>query len=265
MPGCLCGDSFIELEFCGSDPFGVLMDVCIVVPMYNEEVLARRSVETILSYVNQLPAGVILLVVNDGSDDQTGEILKDLVEKVNSGRLYVLSNEVNMGYGGALRTGIRFAVENNFDYVLFMDSDLTNHPRYLDQFYHKMKENWDYIKATRYSNGGGMEGVPWIRRLNSRLGNKIARFLYGLPLTDLTNGFRAVRVKILSRINTKENGFAVIMEELYQAKRLTKSFCEIPYVLTARSEDEGGTHFSYTPKIYMQYLNYAFKSFFARR
>jgi len=232
--------------------------------MYNEEVLARRSVETILRYVHELPSGVVLLIVDDGSDDQTGEILNDLAREADGGRLHILSNEVNMGYGGALRTGVRFAVENNYDYVLFMDSDLTNHPRYLDKLYHKMEESWDYIKATRYSDGGGMEGVPWIRRLNSRLGNAIARFLYGLPLTDVTNGFRAVKVDVLSQISTKETGFAIIMEELYQAKRITNSFCEIPYILTARSKSEGGTHFSYTPRIYVQYLHYAFKSFLDR-
>lgn len=241
---------------------GPAMDVCIVVPMYNEEKLARRSVETILSYVRQFPPGVVLLVVDDGSDDQTGEILKDLAKEADTGRLHILSNEVNKGYGGALRTGVQFAVQNNYEYVLFMDCDLTNHPRYIEKFYGKMKESWDYIKATRYSDGGGMEGVPWIRRLNSMLGNAIARFLYGLPLTDVTNGFRAVKVNILSQINTKENGFAVIMEELYRAKHLTDSFCDVPYILTARSEGEGGTHFSYTPRMYLQYLYYAFRSFF---
>lgn len=241
------------------------MDVCIIVPMFNEEKVVRRSIETILSYVDRLPPGVVLLVVDDGSHDRTAEILKDLAEEVGSGRLRTIFSEVNRGYGGALRTGVQFAVENKYEYVLFMDCDLTNHPRYLEKFYSKMEESWDYIKATRYSDGGGMEGVPWMRRLNSRLGNMIARFLFGLPLTDVTNGFRAVKVEILSKIDTKENGFAVIMEELYQAKRLAKSFCEVPYILTARSEDEGGTHFSYTLRIYAQYLYYSFKSFFDRR
>jgi dolichol-phosphate mannosyltransferase len=241
------------------------MDVCIVVPMHNEEKIVRRSVETILSYVRRLPPGAILLVVNDGSDDRTGEILQDLAKEAHGDRLHILSKEVNMGYGAALRTGVQFAVHNNYEYVLFMDCDLTNHPRYIAKFYQKMKENWDYIKATRYSDGGGVEGVPWIRRLNSVLGNTIARFLYRLPLTDVTNGFRAVKVDILSRISTKENGFAVIMEELYRAKHLTDSFCEIPYILTARSKDEGGTHFSYTPRMYLQYLHYAFRCFFGCR
>ncbi|MCK4789360.1 MAG: glycosyltransferase family 2 protein [Desulfobacteraceae bacterium] len=241
---------------------GPAMNVCIVVPMYNEEKLARRSVKTILSYVRQFPPGVVLLVVDDGSDDRTGEILQDLTKQDYGGRLHILSTEVNIGYGGALRTGIQYAVDNGYDYVLFMDSDLTNHPRYIEKFYEKMTEGWDYIKATRYSNGGGMQGVPWIRKANSVFGNAIARFLYGLPLTDVTNGFRAVKVNILSQINTKENGFAVIMEELYWAKHLTDSFCDVPYILTARSEGEGGTHFSYTPRMYLQYLYYAFRSFF---
>ena len=229
--------------------------------MYNEEAIARVNTEIILSYTDKLPPVVTVLVVNDGSQDATGRILEELLEHYHSEELRLISHSNNRGYGAALQTGIKFATDNNYDYTIFMDSDLTNHPRYLERFYKKMEEGWDYIKATRYSKGGGVEGVPWSHRIMSLVGNYIAGFLYGLPLTDFTNGFRAVKTNVLKQINYTENGFVIIMEELYHAKLLTKSFCEIPYILTSRKGNQGQSHFSYGPRVCLQYLKYAIKSF----
>jgi glycosyltransferase involved in cell wall biosynthesis len=240
------------------------MRVCAVIPMYNEATIARQSIETILNYTKKLLLPFDLIVVNDGSQDITGDILKDLLNKHNGDGFKVISHPKNQGYGAAIKTGIEFAIENNYDYALFMDSDLTNHPQYLKDFRKKMDEGWDYIKATRYSKGGRVEGVPWCRRIISFLGNIAARVLYGLPLTDITNGFRAVKVNILKQINFTEKGFVIIMEELYQAKFLTDSFCEIPYTLTSRKLGQGKTRFSYGPKTCLLYLKYAVKSFLRR-
>ncbi len=241
------------------------MRVCIVTPMYNEEAIAKNSIETILKYSQNLPPVVDLLVVNDGSQDATGAVLGDLLQKHKNDGFKVVCHSKNQGYGAAIRTGIRFAIDNNYDYALCMDSDLTNHPVYLEKFYEKMSEGWDYIKATRYSKGGAVQGVPWSHRIMSVIGNFVARVLYRLPLTDLTNGFRAVKVDILKKINFTEKGFVIIMEELYQAKFLTESFCEIPYILMSRKTGQGQTHFSYGPMMCLQYLKYAVKSFLWRR
>lgn len=241
------------------------MRTCVVIPMYNEEAIARVNTEIILSYTNRLPPVVTVLVVNDGSQDTTEQIIKELLRNYDNEQLHLISHSKNKGYGAALQTGIKFASENNYDYTIFMDSDLTNHPKYLESFYEKMQEGWDYIKATRYSKGGAVESVPWDHRIMSTVGNYIARFLYGLPLTDFTNGFRAVKTNILKQINYTENGFVIIMEELYYAKFLTKSFCEIPYILTSRTKNQGQSHFSYGPGVCVRYLKYAIKSFLQKR
>lgn len=232
--------------------------------MYNEEAIAKVNTEIILSFTSKLPPAVTVLVVNDGSQDATGNIIEELLGNYNSKQLCLISHSDNRGYGAALRTGIKFASDNNYDYTIFMDSDLTNHPRYLESFYEKINEGWDYIKATRYSKGGGVTGVPWGHKIMSLVGNYIAKLMYGLPLTDFTNGFRAVKTNILKQINYTENGFVIIMEELYHAKFLTKSFCEIPYILTSRKDNQGQSHFSYGPRVCMQYLKYAIKSFLKR-
>lgn len=239
------------------------MRVCIVIPMYNEEAIARQSIETILPYVRGLPYSTTVLIVDDGSEDQTAAIVQECIAKAGDKNLLTMvSHKTNQGYGAALRTGMRYALEHGYDYALFMDSDLTNHPKYLKLFYAKMAEGCDYIKATRYRSGGGMEGVAFKRRMFSKAGNLVGKALFRLPISDVTNGFRAVHADILRKLDLKENGFAIIMEELYQAKRYVKKFCEVPYVLTERAAGQGQTHFAYTWRMLWRYLSYPLRSIF---
>ncbi len=176
--------------------------------------------------------------------------------------IILLSHKYNKGYVAALNTGINYALSQNYDYALFMDSDLTNHPKYISRFIEKMNKGYEYIKATRYVKGGSVSGVSWQNRSLSVIGNLIAKWLYKLPLTDLTNGFRAVKLSIFKKINLNETGFAIIMEELYRAKFVTESFSEIPYELTARTENQGESKFNYSMKTCIIYLKYSFKSYF---
>ena len=232
------------------------MKVCILIPMYNEEVIIQRSVETIYSYIKNLPPIIHLLLVNDGSSDRTESIVKDVIGRLDSDYVKLVSHSINKGYGAALRTGNQFAIEHNFDYVLFMDSDLTNHPKYLVDFYEKMLEGWDYIKATRYSKGGGVDGVPMKHYIISRSGKLFAKMISRLPLTDMTNGFRAVKVDILRKINLKENHFSIIFEEIMKARNITDKFCEIPYILGTRDKTARPTKFRYGPSTFWNYLKY---------
>src|SRR3989338_5255614 len=105
------------------------MKICIVVPMHNEKAIAEKSIKTILEYAKKLPAAVTVLAVDDGSKDGTGAILNNLAARFKDSGLRLTSHAENLGYGAALKTGARFAADNNFDYVIFMDGDLTNHPK----------------------------------------------------------------------------------------------------------------------------------------
>lgn len=231
----------------------MVLKVAIIIPVFNEARGVRCCLETILSYVPNLPGNTSIVVVNDGSQDNTGDI-------VASFPVHLIHHELNKGYGAALRSGIQYVIDNNYDYALFVDSDLTNHPKYFRLFYNKMLEGYEYIKATRYSFGGGMQGVPWHRRVWSRGGNLVARLLFHLPLTDVTNGFRAVHRSILEKLTLTEDGFPIIMEELQQAKRLIRSYVEVPYILTARTDDLGKTRFSYDLKTLYKYFYYTLKA-----
>lgn len=231
---------------------------CVVVPMLNEEMNAERCVAGICGVLRRSTPRGRLIVVDDGSSDRTGAVLERL--RRDYAELIVETHPSNRGYGAALRTGVLSAQRQGFEYALFMDADLTTDPRYIPDFIEKMREGRDVIKATRYSKGGGMSGVPLRRAIISRAGNFIARRLFRLPITDCTNGFRAVKVPLLARMPLREPGFAVIMEELYYATALAKTYAEIPYILTSRDPDQGVSRFLYKPRVFALYLKYALLS-----
>jgi dolichol-phosphate mannosyltransferase len=233
---------------------------CVVIPMYNEETGAEQCVRHVCSVLATIPWRNKLLVVNDGSSDRTAEILERLVREFPA--LTVVQHVNNLGYGGALRTGASSADAAGFDYVLFMDSDLTNDPHDISKFVGKMQQGYDVIKGTRYTCGGSVVGVPFLRVLISAVGNRIARILFRLPIHDCTNGFRAVRTHLLMRMHLKENRFPIIMEELYWSKFLAKTFTEVPVILTTRDEELRQTSFVYRPRIFYDYLKYPLLAFF---
>jgi len=237
-----------------------LRSFCVIIPMYNEEQGAETCVRRVCEALAEIPIPSKLIAVDDGSSDATGAILDRLAAEWP--KLEVVRHQQNAGYGSALRTGVRKAGEAGFDYVLFMDSDLTNDPADIQRFVEKMKKGYDVIKATRYSDGGEVRGVPLYRVAISRVGNAIARRLYGLPIADCTNGFRAARTALLMRMELKEQKFPIIMEELYYCKRLARTFAQVPVSLTNRRKDQRPTSFAYRPRVFYDYLKYPVRSFF---
>jgi len=238
-------------------PSGGLTSFAVVVPMFNERAGAERCIREITRVLSELLNRTALIVVDDGSSDGTAAILQDLSRT--HARLDVVTHPVNRGYGSALVSGSARAAERGFEYTLFMDSDLTNSPEDIPRFAQRMAEGVDVIKASRYVAGGRMVGVPWQRAIISRVGNGLARRLYRLSVHDCTNGFRAVRTSLLARMDLRERGFPVIMEELYWCRFLTRSFAEVPVTLTNAGRVSS---FRYRPSVFLTYLRYPLRAFF---
>lgn len=234
----------------------------VVIPAFDEEAGIEACVLAVDAALDRLPNRTALVVVDDGSRDATAERLTAL-EPAHP-RLRVVRHDRNRGYGAGLRSGTSVAAEGGFEYVVFMDSDLTNDPAYLKEFARCMGEGADVIKASRYVAGGGVEGVPVWRVTLSVLGNAVARVLFGVPVRDCTNGFRAVRTALLTQIRLEENGFAVIMEELYRLRPLAARYGEVPIVLTARTAELRSSAFSFGPRAMARYLKYPLLSASAR-
>ena len=167
------------------------MQLAVVVPMYNEESGARRFIEEVACVLASLRSEATLVVVDDGSTDGTLLVLE--AARSDGFDVDVVAKAHNAGYGAALRTGVERAYSVGAQWVLFMDSDLTNPPADILTLASRMAGAVDFVKACRYCSGGGMVGVPLGRRMFSRVGNVVARLLVGPPHRDPTNGFRAFR------------------------------------------------------------------------
>lgn len=231
--------------------------LAVVIPIYNEEKLVRNTVSRVIAEISKLKNPSFLLFVNDGSHDQTLKIVVKLQKKYKN-KLIIVSHEKNLGYGAATQTGINYALKNNIDYILFMDSDLTNNPLDIKRFAKEMELSIDCVKGSRYIKGGKAIGVPKIKVLISRLGNFIASSLFNIKINDCTNGFRMVKVSRFKNEKLSEKGFPIIMEELYILKKKHSKIKEIPVTLTSRKL--GKSHFNYSLKTFFNYLKYPIKS-----
>lgn len=236
---------------------GDLPSFCIALPVYNEAAAIENCINGIAAFLKTVPSRTAIIAVDDGSRDETWDILGRLQRDVPS--LIIERHVENRGYGGAQRTLCQLAVDHGFDYALVMDADGTQAPHFIGNFFEPMKQRIDFVKATRYDKNGSVEGVPWQRYWISRIGNLLAQIVMGLPVTDFSNGFRAIRTEAWSRIKTTETNFVVLIEEVYLAGKLGLSFAEVPYVLTVRKEEGSESKFTYQWGIYRQYLRYVFK------
>ncbi len=236
--------------------------LAVVVPMLNERAAAEKCVQRITEALLSIGAKGKLVVVDDGSTDGTSDLLDDL-QRTTTG-LEVVHHQRNLGYGAALKSGAQRASTGGSNWVLFMDSDLTNPPEDIARFVAAATGPIDYVKASRYTSGGGARGVPLKRQIVSRAGNMFSRVLFGLPLSDLTNGFRAIRVEPFVQMPLRESGFPIIMEEAYWVSRMGLRATEIPTVLTNRSDQLRPTSFRYRPKVLYAYARYPVEAFAIR-
>lgn len=231
--------------------------LAVIIPMYNEEKVAGKCIEEVIKVIKNLPIKTALFVINDGSSDNTKNILVEK-HKIYSKYLTVISHKKNKGYGAATQTGITFALKKEFTWGLHMDSDLTNPPKFILQFIKKISDNVDCVKASRYVTGGKVINVPFHRKIISIVGNFFASVFFNVGIRDCTNGFRMVRLDLLRGIKFQENNFSIILEELYYLKKKGAKFIEIPNVLYSRTNSQ--SHFYYKPKIFYDYFKYALKA-----
>ncbi len=230
---------------------------CIALPVYNEAAGIESCIDGIAEFLDNVEARTSIIAVDDGSKDGSFELMQRM--QARRPGLIVHRHEKNQGYGAANRTLCRLAAEHGFDYAIVMDADGTQNPRYISNFFPLMRRGVDFVKATRYRLGGGVRGVPWQRYLISRFGNLLARAVMGIPLSDFSNGFRAIRTGKWRQLETVEPRFELLIEECYLARKLGLSFGEIPYVLTVRQAPGSVSKFSYRWDVYFNYLKYVFK------
>lgn len=205
------------------------MRAIVVVPTYNERDNIDEVVERTLASCD-----ADLLVVDDGSPDGTGQRADELASV--EPRMRVLHRPAKAGLGSAYRLGLGLGLQERYDVLVEMDADLSHDPALLGDLLAATSDH-DLVIGSRYVPGGGIENWPPHRRVLSAGGNLYVRLLTGVPVHDVTSGFRAYRVEVLRAIDLeslRSEGYSFQLETALHTWRAGFRIGEIPITFTER-------------------------------
>ena len=205
----------------------------VILPTYNEAENLERIVGAVLE---RLPAYGRVLVVDDSSPDGTGEIADRLASAEDS--VDVLHRPRKEGLGPAYLAGFRVALDDGADRIIEMDADFSHDPADLPRLIQATEEA-DLAIGSRYVSGGGVTDWGPMRRFISRGGSTYSRLALGLPVRDLTGGFKCYHRQVLETINLdtiEARGYAFQVETTYRAIRAGFRVVEIPITFKDRAD-----------------------------
>jgi dolichol-phosphate mannosyltransferase len=214
-----------------SSPLPHWPSVVVVVPTYNE----RPNLEALVRGILDAGPDYRVIVVDDNSPDGTGTLAEALAT-ANPGRIEVIHRPRKGGLGPAYIAGFRRALDLAPDLIAQMDADLSHDPAALPWLVAAAREA-DLVLGSRYVPGGGTVGWPLWRRLLSRMGGTYARLVLGVPIADLTGGFKVWRRATLAVIDLdrmRSDGYAFPIETTWRALRAGARVNEIPIIFTER-------------------------------
>lgn len=183
-----------------------------------------------------LSAGYHILVIDDGSPDGTATIVKSLMIQFTD-RLFIEERSGKLGLGTAYIHGFKWALKNQYDYIIEMDADFSHNPNDLDRLIEACEQGADVSVGSRYVKGGATENWPLDRLIYSKGGSAYTRIITGMPVKDPTAGFVCYKNKVLAAIDLdKVNfiGYAFQIEMKFASWRLGFKIKEVPILFIDR-------------------------------
>ncbi len=205
--------------------------VIVVIPTYNE----APNLPLLVPRVLEQDERIEILVVDDDSPDGTGKLADELAQ--GCARLHVLHHSPKQGLGEAYRAGLARALELDADVVIQMDADFSHPPDALPRMLTEI-ESHDVVLGSRYLKGITVVNWPIERILISYFGNWYARKVTGLPISDMTGGFRCIRGSLLRQIGVeriRSNGYAFQIEMNYRIVKHGARIEELPFFFVDRT------------------------------
>lgn len=226
-------------------------DLSIVIPCYNEaEGIAamRERMGQVLPSLRQR-GSVELILVDDGSADNTGELLKAAFADIPEAR--VVQHERNRGLGAALRTGFA-QVEGSV--VVTCDSDGTYPFAEIPALLDRLTPDVDIVTGSPYHPAGGIENVPAYRVMISQGASLCYRVLVDWKIHTYTALFRACRREVIDQIRTTADGFLMVTELLVEARLAGYSVAEYPAVLRVRQYGQSKARILRITRTHLEYM-----------
>lgn len=193
--------------------------ICIIIPAYNEGQVIQSVVVSILKAIKKARLRADVVVVNDGSHDNTAE-------QAQKGGAHVINHILNSGAGGATATGLSYANQMGYDIAATMDADGQHAPDDVINCIHALKASHsDLVIGSRLIDSKGMSRIKIV-------GNKglsfITYLLFGVKSTDSQSGLRVFSKKALGLLRWKTSGYEFCSEMIWRAKQLNLKITEHP-------------------------------------
>ncbi len=213
--------------------------ICFILPAYNEEESLPPLLERIDAFYTETNIPMDVLVVNDGSKDQTAQVVKDFKGSVT---VELLDFEKNGGLGKVVRDGLvkRASESRGDDLLVTLDADDSQNPFLAEAMLHKIRQGSQVVIASRYRDGSSIKGLTLMRKLTSWAAGMLFRLTVNLDgVKDYTCGFRAYRADLIQEAITyygkdkfvEERGFSCMIEILLKLNRFNPVFTEVPMIL----------------------------------
>lgn len=215
------------------------MRTLVVIPTYNES----ENIQAILAATRRIvPEDLDILVVDDGSPDGTGAIVRKLAE--NDKHIHLLERSGKLGLGTAYIAGFKWGLSQKYDAFVEMDADFSHNPEYLPRMLEELKDH-DVVIGSRYVSGGGTVNWGIGRKILSRGGSLYSRIVLGASIRDFTGGFNGWRRKVLENIyleTLQSDGYSFQIELKHRAFLKGFRFKEFPIVFEDRKVGHSKMH-----------------------
>ena len=214
------------------------ISVSILIPAHNEEAIFNKNLTIIYNYMKSIEKmyNWEIIIVNDGSTDNTKKLADEFASKVNS--VFVFHHKVNQNLGSALKTGFNHC---HGDYVVTLDIDLSYSPDHIEKMINTLIENEaQVVIASPYMKGGKVSNVPLLRKLLSRTINFFLSLIVRKDIHTFTGMVRAYQKKYLDNLNLKSRDYEVNPEIIYKSLILRAKIIEIPAHLDWNIQNEAG-------------------------
>jgi dolichol-phosphate mannosyltransferase len=210
--------------------------VWLVLPTYNEAENIGPLVRAALPQLAGAELPHRILIVDDNSPDGTGRLADELAAEFD--QVQVLHRPGKQGLGRAYLAGFAVALEAGADLVMEMDSDFSHDPKDLPRLIAAAEGGAaDLVLGSRYVPGGGVTQWGRMRRFVSRGGSAYARWLLGVPVRDLTGGFKCFNRRVLEAIDLEQvqaDGYGFQIELTYKAIKAGFAVAEVPILFRER-------------------------------
>jgi len=211
------------------------MKISIIVPAHNEERVIENTLNKIYDIMRRTKYSYEIIVVDDNSDDNTGQIIENLSKKIKTIKpVHKKAKRCGpTGLGSAIKFGLKHSSGN---IVIPFMGDLSDDPKDIVKLIDKATEGYDVVCGSRFIKGGKIIGYPKIKMISNRAYNRFFAFLFRLNVKDISNAFKAYRREVFKSINLESDGFEITSEIVLKAHVNKHRITEVPVSWHSRSK-----------------------------